>query len=163
MLASWLRGCETDELVARFAASSTPLLVVVGASGSGKSSLVAAGLLPRLMSVAISGSKDWLLPLVLPAAPGERKQWTGLRFTPREFDNPFDALAAKFAPLLPDEAITARGIVERLETDPGTMRPLVESALSARPAWAELLMFVDQFEEPMQWPRPSARPSSLCS
>jgi excinuclease UvrABC ATPase subunit len=34
--------------------------VVVGASGSGKSSVVAAGLLPRLSDNAIPGSRDWM-------------------------------------------------------------------------------------------------------
>ncbi|BCJ56070.1 hypothetical protein Asp14428_75450 [Actinoplanes sp. NBRC 14428] len=40
------RGALTDELVARV--TETPMLAVVGASGSGKTSLLRAGLLPRL-------------------------------------------------------------------------------------------------------------------
>ncbi len=53
------RGRETDGLVARLAKGER-FTVVVGASGSGKSSLVAAGLLPRLADNAIPGSRDWV-------------------------------------------------------------------------------------------------------
>ena len=55
------RGLETSELVKRVEASR--FTAVVAASGSGKSSLVAAGLIPRLKANAIvsgdTGSKDW--------------------------------------------------------------------------------------------------------
>lgn len=111
------RGHETDELVCRLAGTSTRVLVVVGASGSGKSSQVAAGLLPRLMGNAIEDSKDWLLPSVLPSQHGERKQWAGQRFTPGELgDNPLLALAAKLVPL-PDDAMTPGKVAEQLEAD----------------------------------------------
>ena len=54
---------------------------------------------------------------------GERKQWTGLRFTPGELgDNPFLALAVKLAPLLPDESLTPGKVAERLEADPARSR-----------------------------------------
>ena len=55
------RGQETGDLVQRIEASR--FVAVVAASGSGKSSLVAAGLIPRLRANAIvsgdTGSKDW--------------------------------------------------------------------------------------------------------
>jgi len=54
------RGAETDTLIERLRVQR--LVAVVGASGSGKSSLVGAGLIPRLMANSIEGSKDWLLP-----------------------------------------------------------------------------------------------------
>ena len=46
------------ELVARLVGS--PLLAVVGPSGSGKSSAVRAGLLPALASGVLPGSERWL-------------------------------------------------------------------------------------------------------
>jgi WD40 repeat protein/DNA-binding SARP family transcriptional activator len=49
----------TASLVARLARHG--LLAVVGASGVGKSSVVAAGLVPALMSGALPGSADWRL------------------------------------------------------------------------------------------------------
>jgi hypothetical protein len=142
------RGRETDDLLRRLADPSTRLLVVVDASGSGKSSLVAAGLLPRLKGNAIEGSKDWVLPQMQSAQAGDRKHWAGVRFTPGELgDNPFVALAARLAPLVPDDAMTPRKVTERLEADPGAIVPLVDAVLATRAAWSELVMFIDQFEE----------------
>ena len=141
------RGRETDALVRRLADPATRFIAVVAASGSGKSSLVAAGLLPRLKANAIVGSKDWLLPDVIDGA-AERKQWTGLRFTPGETgDNPFLALAVKLAPLLPDESLTPGKVAARLESDPAAIEAYAADALCNQPDYAELLLFVDQFEE----------------
>ncbi|MBL8527364.1 MAG: SUMF1/EgtB/PvdO family nonheme iron enzyme [Burkholderiales bacterium] len=141
------RGRETDALVRRLADPATRFIAVVAASGSGKSSLVAAGLLPRLKGNAIVGSKDWLLPDVI-AGSGERKQWTSLRFTPGETgDNPFLALAVKLAPLLPDESLTPGKVAARLESEPTGIQAYAADTLRSQPDWAELLLFVDQFEE----------------
>ncbi|WP_291854464.1 SUMF1/EgtB/PvdO family nonheme iron enzyme [Accumulibacter sp.] len=140
------RARETDELVRRLAVGCR-FLAVVGASGSGKSSLVAAGLLPRLRANGVEGAKDWLLPQVLPAGTGHRKQWVGLRFTPGELgDDPFLALAARFAPLLPEE-IAPRQLATLLADNPGSIIAQAGAALAALPAWAEMLIFIDQFEE----------------
>ena len=42
------------------------LLAIVGPSGSGKSSAVAAGLIPRLRAGAIPGSEQWLVASFVP-------------------------------------------------------------------------------------------------
>lgn len=60
------RGREIDALLKRV--SEQRFVVVVGASGSGKSSLVGAGLIPHLMDNAIPGSKSWILQQY---SPGE--------------------------------------------------------------------------------------------
>jgi WD40 repeat protein/DNA-binding SARP family transcriptional activator len=54
------------ELVARLVGS--PLLAVVGASGSGKSSAVRAGLLPALASGVLPGSEGWSRGIMRPGA-----------------------------------------------------------------------------------------------
>ncbi|MBK8028791.1 MAG: hypothetical protein IPK17_04625 [Chloroflexi bacterium] len=59
------RGVETDELVNLVA--NNRFITVFGASGSGKSSLVNAGLLPRLEGNAVRGSHDWIILHILPA------------------------------------------------------------------------------------------------
>jgi formylglycine-generating enzyme required for sulfatase activity len=100
-----------------------------------------------LKANAIVGSKDWLLPDVV-AGSGERRQWTGLRFTPGEMgDNPFLALAVKLAPLLPDASLTPGKLCARLASDPAAIQTYAGDALAKQPDWAELLLFVDQFEE----------------
>jgi conflict system STAND superfamily ATPase/sulfatase-modifying factor enzyme 1 len=140
------RGRETDALVHRLSDATTRFVAVMASSGSGKSSLVAAGLLPRLKANAVEGSKDWLLPDVIPV--GLHRQWTGLRFTPGELgDNPFLAFAAKLALLLPGESLPPVKVAERLASDPTAIVSYAADTLAKQPEWAELLLFVDQFEE----------------
>ena len=125
------RGLETDELVKRVR-EGVPVLAVVGASGSGKSSLVAAGLLPRLAAGAIPSSQSWIQ----------------LRFTPAELgDNPFRNLVLALLPHLPVSQRTADGIAQALEREPAGIVTLAAEILADRPADAQLLLFGDQFEE----------------
>ena len=87
-------------------------VAVVGASGSGKSSLVAAGVLPQLHD--IPGGQDWQC----------------IRFTPGGLgDNPFVALAARLEPALERHGLTGRAIVDRLHAsrDLTTLRPICAS------------------------------------
>ena len=127
------RGRETDELVDRI--NRHRFVTVVGASGSGKSSLVWAGLIPRLLEAnAISsertGSKDWLWLRLTPGAVG---------------DDPFMALAVKLEPYLP--GLEARDIAARLAADSKSLGQLIPQILAGEPKWAELLLFIDQLEE----------------
>jgi formylglycine-generating enzyme required for sulfatase activity len=127
------RGRETDSLIARLADPACRFVCVVGASGSGKSSLVGAGLLPRLMGNVLEGSKDWA--------------WT--RFTPGEIgDDPFVALAnalTKKIPALEKRWPRARDLAAAIAANPNCL--IDAGVLADRPAWAELLLFIDQFEE----------------
>lgn len=120
------RGAETDDLVRRLSDPSTRFLAVVAASGAGKSSLVGAGLLPRLMNGAIEGSADWL--------------W--VRFTPGESRNgdPFDSMGQA----LHEKISLSESQVEQL---PDNFSGLLNHILKETPEWAELLLFIDQFEE----------------
>ena len=99
------RGRETDGLIRRLAEGER-FLTVVGASGSGKSSLVAAGLLPRIKDNAIPGSRDWLRVRMTPGELGE---------------NPFMALASGFKPALERHARHVRDAAKGLEADPGAL------------------------------------------
>ena len=122
------RGREIDDLVDRIGRSR--FVTVVGASGSGKSSLVWAGLIPRLEANAISsdriGSKEWL--------------W--LRLTPGEVsDNPFTAVAVKLQPYLPGSE--TRDISAKLASDPISLAQLIPQILNRKPDWAELMLFID--------------------
>ena len=64
------RGRETDALLRRVSRGDR-FIAVVGASGSGKSSLVAAGLIPRLRENAVPGSRDWLVARFTPGGLGD--------------------------------------------------------------------------------------------
>ncbi len=62
------RDARVADLVTRLASQS--LVAVLGPSGSGKSSVVRAGLLPRIGTRTVPGSATWPLPIVM--APGRR-------------------------------------------------------------------------------------------
>jgi hypothetical protein len=60
------------ELVARLAGA--PLLAIVGPSGSGKSSVLRAGLLPALAGGVLPGSNGWIQALIRPGEqPRQRR------------------------------------------------------------------------------------------
>jgi formylglycine-generating enzyme required for sulfatase activity/energy-coupling factor transporter ATP-binding protein EcfA2 len=133
------RGRETDALVRRVA--ERRFVGVVGASGSGKSSLVGAGLIPRLRANAIAGenlgSKDWL---IVRCTPGAR---------------PFSALAAALMEIVPglgtDDPIDYPDRLDKLTASlaiaPDRLARTLGHALKRAPDWAEVLVFIDQFEE----------------
>ena len=121
--------CGREQLVAQLVARlvAARFVAVVGPSGSGKSSLVRAGLLPALASGALPGSDTWV-PLVL--APGSE---------------PLAALADRLAPLLAGADPAA--LLARVAAGPGALAELTAEALTGRSATARLLLVVDQFEE----------------
>jgi WD40 repeat protein len=101
--AGWFFGRRalSAQLLARLAdlhAAGGGVQVVVGASGSGKSSLLRAGLIPALQAGGVAGSARW--PVVL-FTPGSR---------------PVDELAAKLAKLT---GIPAGEMAEVMRADPG--------------------------------------------
>jgi hypothetical protein len=136
------RGQETSELVKRVEASR--FTAVVAASGSGKSSLVAAGLIPRLEANAIAsgdtGSKDWRF----------------VRLTPGQGDSPFAALFTALCEAFPEHPLSPflieqekAGFIESVTKNPAALVSICEALLreAKAPAWSEILFFVDQFEE----------------
>lgn len=125
------RGRETDALITEVA--SNRFVVVVGSSGSGKSSLVGAGLLPRLTANAIANETT-----------GSRF-WQVVRFTPGEVgSNPLMALAVALKPLANN---TPRELAEDLTRDPAALDTLLAPYFEDAAEWSEVLFFVDQFEE----------------
>lgn len=135
------RGRETDALVALL--RERRAVAVIGASGSGKSSLVAAGLLPRLRANAVSGrevaSKDWLVA----------------RFTPGQAGDPFAALAQALVEsvpaLAPGDPLEFPERLDKLaaslRSQPDYLAKILTYALKDEVPWVEVLLFVDQFEE----------------
>lgn len=111
-----------DELIQKLiVASAAPLTVVVGPSGSGKSSAVRAGLIPALRDGARSGSHEWAIITLMPG-----------RYPFAEFDA---AMRRAFG--------SAVGT-----TDPSDDATLVQSMLRSISSESQLLLLViDQFEE----------------
>lgn len=126
--ASFFFGREAlvEELLSRVKHSS--LLAVVGPSGSGKSSVVRAGLIPALRRGEIPGSERWICVAM---RPGER---------------PLEALAAAVAPLGGTGEVEITALARRLAEDPQALRSTAERALEKQ-SGARLVLLVDQLEE----------------
>ncbi len=114
----------TDELVSRVRAGR--FLAVFGASGSGKSSLLRAGLLPRIRTGGEPGTDRWPTLLFTPGA------------------HPLDQCAARLAALAGGSAVTLHA---QLHDDPRALHLTVLQALADQPDDRDLLIVVDQFEE----------------
>jgi WD40 repeat protein/transcriptional regulator with XRE-family HTH domain len=103
----------------------TRFLAVVGPSGSGKSSVVKAGLIPALRRGGVPGSEDWFFVDLMPGAhPLEELEAALLRIAV----NPPESLLAQ---LREDERGLVRAVRRVLPPDPNV----------------ELVLVIDQFEE----------------
>ena len=121
------RGDDIQRLIDKL--NSSAFVAVVGASGSGKSSLVRAGLMPRLDDVRASAGGEWHTLVCLPGV------------------DPFRSLAEKLAQLDPGGVTPAAidQLVERLRSrDDGLITAI--RAYNADPT-RPVLIVIDQFEE----------------
>jgi len=130
------RDTLVEELVDRMKAVLAPgqennlparLLAVIGPSGSGKSSVVMAGLLPRLQGGALPGSQEWVY--LEPMVPGA---------------HPLETLALTFAPRFPGRSL--KSLRGDLEDDSARGLHLLVTQLT-KEAGKQLVLLVDQFEE----------------
>ncbi len=125
------RGPEIDQLLQQFASPQVRFVAVVGVSGSGKSSLVKAGLLPRLRS-GIVGNAPWI---DLSFKPGERG------------GNPFVALAFVLKSVLGIADQNAQEIARAIQADYCVAQNHLADLLTKHKPASELLLLIDQFEE----------------
>ena len=126
------RDAEIEALVERLIARSERFLAVIGPSGSGKSSLVYAGLIPTLTERSIVGGIRWI----------------PVSFSPRELgDDPFQPLAAALSKSFPDQNWRVPDLTQRMRTHPADIAAVASAALGQAGAAVQLLLFVDQFEE----------------
>ncbi len=107
---------------------SARFLAVVGASGSGKSSLVRAGLIPEIRAGTLPGSDKFPIAIVTPGA------------------NPIEALTARLLPLLPSSATTEE-VYNLLNRNPQSLNILVDKILDNTQDATHMVLVVDQFEE----------------
>ncbi|MGE0475067.1 MAG: hypothetical protein AB7P17_15640, partial [Nitrospirales bacterium] len=102
-------------------------LAIVGPSGSGKSSLARAGLIPRLREGALPGSDTWPMSVLCPGS------------------NPLASLAALLLRIHPAEGMPQT--VDSLSNDPRTLHLAASLLLSQKPSTARMFLLIDQFEE----------------
>ncbi len=115
-----------DRLVARFAEMSegSRFLVLVGPSGSGKSSVARAGVIPALRAGAVPGSDRWLFAEMQPGA------------------NPYHELETALRAVTVG---TPEDLAARLSNDELGIHEAIRRSLPGE-GW-ELFLMIDQFEE----------------
>lgn len=127
------RSREVDAMLTALRNPARRFLAVVGASGSGKSSLVEAGLLPRLSEGVIEGSEHWPVFKFAPGAYG---------------DNALLALASKLMVALPAHyRKQSTEIAAVLAETPRQLLRYADALVVDRPRGTPIVLVVDQFEE----------------
>lgn len=119
------RAADVSRLLDRLGQSR--FLAVLGASGSGKSSLVRAGLLPALRGGALAGSDTWLVAVLRPGSA------------------PLGALTRALLEL--DPRLGRTGAMRRLGHDEAALLEVVEEARRDGLRAERVLVVVDQLEE----------------
>ncbi len=124
------RDREVHELVGKLSEPGGGFLIISGPSGSGKSSLVAAGLWQALIKEGrIPGSQSWKWLRITPAADSRGS---------------FASLAAGLKQAFPKVPIQADGLARALASDPMAWATFIIPQLTQG---QELVLFVDQLEE----------------
>ncbi len=113
-----------DDLLCRL--GEKQFLAVFGPSGSGKSSLLRAGLVPAVRAGGVTGAQDWSIILL---TPGE---------------HPLQELAVHLAA---EGRISVGSLRADLEADPASVGLVVRQVLLTKAPQTRLLLVVDQFEE----------------
>lgn len=120
------RESVVGEILARLVETTgtNRLLAVVGPSGSGKSSLVKAGVLPALRQGTLSDSERWYIASMTPGT------------------TPFERLEAA---LLSIASTTPDNLINELKNDPRGLVKVVNRLFDKDAG--EIVLFIDQFEE----------------
>jgi formylglycine-generating enzyme required for sulfatase activity len=123
------RDREIDAIIAKMSEPQGRFLIISGASGSGKSSLVAAGVWRALFKHGrIAGSRDWI--------------W--LRIQPGKGETPFKSLAWPLTQAFPKIPDRPDELAKTLVGDRNSLHELSNKYLDRD---KELVLFVDQMEE----------------
>lgn len=120
------RGTMIDKMINKV--SDSPFLAVLGPSGSGKSSVVRAGLLPALKNDALPDSSEWLYLIIKPN------------------DRPLDTLAAALNKSQGGDLGELADLRRMLSDNERALLLAADMARAENPE-ARLVLVIDQFEE----------------
>ena len=120
-------GREDDTVRVIEKLKTSRFLAVLGASGSGKSSMVRAGVVPALRRGVLPGSETWPVRVFTPGA------------------RPLSILAVQLGRLFPGEAM--HRTLDQLREDDRALDLAISLAMADRPPEERALLVIDQFEE----------------
>lgn len=128
---SFGRGREICEILDRLREPEGRFLLISGASGSGKSSLVDAGVLPRIEQDGITGDRKYRC----------------VRMVPSQGNHPFDALLRPLHSYAERARMDPYQLAEQLVREPGTLAQRIQNIVAKGLDSDGLVLFVDQMEE----------------
>ncbi|HMH49701.1 MAG TPA: AAA family ATPase [Candidatus Acidoferrum sp.] len=133
-----------------------PFLAVVGASGSGKSSLVRAGLVPAVREGFLLGTDDWLILIVKPGHEPYHRLARALHRTRLAREAGGNGVTDGHSASADEERIVAA----LCRSDRGLITALDEAVV---PATTRVMVVVDQFEELFAFRRAGTRSDPIAS
>ena len=125
------RAPEVREILDRMYAPEGRFIIVSGSSGTGKSSLVEAGVLPKLEEIGLPGDKRCLC----------------LRIVPSQGNHPFDALMRPLHEYAERAEFDPYKLGEELVTKPAIFTKRIQTIINKGINKDALVLFVDQMEE----------------
>jgi formylglycine-generating enzyme required for sulfatase activity len=125
------RDAEIREILDRMRLAEGRFLIISGASGTGKSSLVDAGVLPRLEMTGIA----------------ENHVYQCVRMAPSQGRHPFDALMRPLHGYAEQAGMDAYQVSEQLLREPDHLPQCLRDIVSKCLKTGEFVLFLDQMEE----------------
>ena len=125
------RDAEVVEVLDRLRLPEGRFLIISGGSGTGKSSLVDAGVLPRIEESGI----------------GEEKSCICVRMVPSQGSHPFDALLRPLHAYAERAGLNVYELAEKMAAQPNILPEKIQEIVSKGMNGDGLVLFLDQMEE----------------
>ena len=125
------RDAEVVEVLDRLRLPEGRFLIISGGSGTGKSSLVDAGVLPRIEKIGI----------------GDEKTYVCARMVPSQGSHPFDALLRPLHAYAERAGLNVYELAEKMAAQPNILPEKTQEIVSKGMNGDGLVLFLDQMEE----------------
>ena len=125
------RDAEVREVLDRLRLPEGRFLIISGGSGTGKSSLVDAGVLPRIEESGI----------------GDERRYVCVRMVPSQGNHPFDALLRPLHGYVERAGLNVYELAEEMAAQPNILPERIQEIVTKGMNGNSLVLFLDQMEE----------------